>query len=332
MNPYKKAGVDVEAGDEFADWIASSKLGQKHFRSEVLQGVGGFASLFRLPSFGFKDPCLVSCTDGVGTKVKLAAQYERFDSVGQDLVAMCANDLICLGATPLFFLDYYATGKLVPEHAKTFLTGVQKACDEARMALVGGETAEMPGVYQGLDFDCAGFAVGVVDRSEALGAERVVLGDVVLGISSSGFHSNGYSLLRKVFANDLDNWFEKLLVPTALYPELVYRLQQNKVELHGIAHITGGGIENLPRVLPTHLAYEWQAWPIPEMFLEVAERAQMSRPDLLRTFNCGMGLMIVLPGAEVKKVQETAQELGFKSLLVGQIVERREPGQAIVGL
>ena len=257
---YLSSGVNVEAGDALVDWLQEvEKEGSalKHPHSEkVIAGIGGFASLFRADFAKYKKPCLVTCTDGVGTKVKLATYFRSYKEVAQDMVAMCVNDLICTGGSPLLFLDYYATGKLDLEAAKEFLQGVRKACLESHCALVGGETAEMPGVYANGDFDCAGFAVGVVDEDEALGLNKVVRGDVLLGVASSGFHSNGFSLLRKVFEKDLDDWKEELLKPTALYVQMVKNLQHAQIQIHALAHITGGGIENIPRVLPGHL--QWQ--------------------------------------------------------------------------
>ena len=202
---YKKAGVDNEAGDALIDWLQADRSEVPH-KNRIVEGIGGFASLFRIDFPEMKKPCLITCTDGVGTKVKLAAHFERYEGIGQDLVGMCVNDLICTGGRPLLFLDYYATGKLDLKAAQSFLLGLKKACHEADCALVGGETAEMPGVYQEKDFDVAGFAVGIVDEDQRLGPQRVREGDAVIGVSSSGFHSNGYSLLRKVFAEDLALW------------------------------------------------------------------------------------------------------------------------------
>ncbi len=208
---YKQAGVDVEAGDALVDWLKASAPARWPHQDRLVAGIGGFAALFRADFKELSEPCLVSCTDGVGTKIKVAVHFDSFKEVAQDLVAMCVNDMVCCGATPLFFLDYYASGKLRLPAAKNFLAGVQAACIESNCALIGGETAEMPGVYEGNDFDCAGFSVGVVDRPKALGAHRVQAGMRLLGVSSSGFHSNGFSLLRKVFAQDMDQWREQLL-------------------------------------------------------------------------------------------------------------------------
>jgi phosphoribosylformylglycinamidine cyclo-ligase len=300
---YKSSGVDVAAGDALVDWLQDDdpKTPQPH-AERIVSGIGGFASLFRAQFPDMKKPCLVTCTDGVGTKVKLAAQYEKFDGIGQDLVAMCVNDLICTGGTPLMFLDYYATGKLHLKDAKAFLSSVRKACLESDCALVGGETAEMPGVYQNKDFDCAGFAVGVVDEDHTLGPQRVQRGDHLIGVSSSGFHSNGYSLLRKVFEKDLDQWADELLKPTALYVRLFQDLHRH-TELHALAHITGGGMENVPRVLPQHLKWIRKDWSWPEPFREVQRRTKLTDEQMLETLNCGVGLVLILPESEIEKAQ-----------------------------
>ncbi len=320
---YKSSGVDIEAGDQLVDWLAEEEKNQnikKQPHSErIVSGIGGFASLFRASFPEMKKPCLVTCTDGVGTKVKLAAQYKKFDGVGQDLVAMCVNDLICTGGHPLMFLDYYATGKLNLADAKAFLTSVKKACLESDCALVGGETAEMPGVYHDGDFDCAGFAVGIVDEEKTLGAHLVQSGDAVIGVSSSGFHSNGYSLLRKVFEADMDQWVEFLLRPTALYVQLAKALKAS-TSLHALAHMTGGGIENVPRVLPTHLKWEMKKWDWPSEFKEVQNRTGMSDEKMLVTLNCGVGLTVIVPENNRQIAVKVIEENGFKAFDLGRIV------------
>lgn len=329
---YKEAGVDVVAGEALVHWLVGSKLGKKHFQKNIVSGIGGFASLFRVDFSAMEKPCLVTCTDGVGTKVKLGSQYERYAPLGQDLVAMCVNDLICCGGMPLLFLDYYATGKLELKAAQDFLGGVQKACDDSFCALVGGETAEMPGVYSHKDFDCAGFAVGVVDEVKALGPHRVQNGDVVIGISSNGFHSNGYSLLRKVFAQDLDQWIDYLLRPTHLYVGLMKELLDRKVDVHAAAHMTGEGIENLPRVIPETLSWQGKAWDWPEPFVEVQRRTGMSDAEMLRTLNCGVGFALILPSSQVDIVKEIAKGLGYATFDLGQMVPRGTDGKEILNL
>ncbi len=320
---YKKAGVDTEVGDQFVDWLQGSDQGTRHHKERIVSGIGGFASLFRIGFPEMKSPCLVTSTDGVGTKVKLASHYSRYETVGQDLVAMCVNDLICCGATPLIFLDYYATGKLDLVAAKSFLTGLKSACDEALVSLVGGETAEMPGVYHNNDFDCAGFAIGVVDEPKALGAHLVKNKDVVLGIRSSGFHSNGYSLLRKVFENDMDHWIDELLKPTALYSKLMQTLLKGS-KIHAAANITGGGIDNVPRVIPEDKSWYFKSWDLPAPFKEVQKRTGMSNKEMLTSLNCGIGFALILPESEVSKAQKIISECGHQSIVIGEVGPRGE--------
>ena len=314
---YSSAGVDVEAGDALVDWLQRDRKPQPH-QNRIVSGIGGFASLFRADFPDMKKPCLVTCTDGVGTKVKLASQYNRYAEVAQDCVAMCVNDLICTGGKPLLFLDYYATGRLELESAQGFLTGLKKACHESDCALVGGETAEMPGVYQANDFDCAGFAVGVVDEEKALGAHRVQKGDQLVGVSSSGFHSNGYSLLRQIFAADMDQWKDILLTPTALYVKLMSDIQK-QCQIHAAAHITGGGIENIPRVLPENLHWKKKYWEFPEIFKEVQRRTSLTDDEMRRTLNCGVGFVFIVPPVEVRKVEFLIGQYGYQAIDLGSM-------------
>lgn len=323
---YQDSGVDMGAGDALVDWIQKEQQPQPH-QNRIIEGIGGFASLFRIGFPEMKKPTLVTCTDGVGTKVKLAAQFpsaQSYAAVAQDCVAMCVNDLICTGGTPLLFLDYYATGKLDLEAAKSFLNGIKAACREANCALVGGETAEMPGVYQVGDFDCAGFAVGIVDEEKSLGAHRVQKGDRLLGVASSGFHSNGYSLLRQVFAADLEKWQEVLLRPTALYVQLMAEMQKQIIDLHAAAHITGGGIENIPRVLPKHLSWQKKLWQLPEIFLEVQNRTKMSDMEIRQTLNCGIGFVFILPENSYALAEGLVQGFGFATYDLGVVVSAEE--------
>ncbi len=317
MVDYKQSGVDVIKGDQFVDWIGKTQSKQA-FQENIISGVGGFAAIFRLGFSHFKKPCIVSATDGVGTKVKLASHYKVFDSVGQDLVAMCVNDLICCGAQPLFFLDYYASAKLELEDAKSFLGGVRASCHKSGCALIGGETAEMPGVYHGRDFDCAGFAIGIVDEDQILGRERVQVGDIVIGIESSGFHSNGYSLVRKIFEKDLDQWKDQLLKPTILYPEVVLPMVA-KNWIHAMAHITGGGMENIPRVMPQYTKLQLMDWPWPEIFLEAQDRSGLSRVEMLHTFNCGMGFCLFAAASNVDQIMAQISALGLRSFKIGEV-------------
>lgn len=319
---YKSAGVDVEKGDQLVDWIQGTHV-KGPLDDKMISGVGGFASIMRFDFPEYKEPCIVSSTDGVGTKLKIAVHFNEYNFIGQDLVAMCVNDLACCGARPLFFLDYYATGKLELEQAQPFLAGVRKACLQVGAQLIGGETAEMPGVYHGRDFDCAGFSVGVVDRSQILGAHRVQDGDVVIGVSSSGFHSNGFSLLRKVFEKDLDQWKKELLEPTALYSNLVLDLQKHNV--HAVAHITGSGMENIPRVIPQGLSLRLKDWDWPAPFVEVQKRTGMTRKQMLGTLNCGVGLAVVCSAPDQKIMSKTIQDHGFQIYDLGKIEKNSTP-------
>jgi phosphoribosylformylglycinamidine cyclo-ligase len=331
---YKKSGVDIQAGDDLVTWLQEPPQSEKRnisninsfsdvpdYKKRVVSGIGGFAALFDGKFNQMQEPLLVSCTDGVGTKVKVAAYFNDYSTVGQDLVAMCANDLICSGGTPLFFLDYYATGKLNLEHAKNFLQSVRTACENSHMVLIGGETAEMPGVYQLGDFDCAGFSVGVVDKPKMWGPHLVQEGDAIIGLSSSGYHSNGFSLIRKVFENDFDQHKKWLLEPTRLYVQAALMLK-NKFEIHAMSHITGGGIENLPRVLPEHLAAKVIRWTLPECFQAVQDRAKISDDEMRITFNCGIGLMVVLKADQAETAVRELQNIGYSSQILGHITRR----------
>jgi len=328
---YKNSGVDVEAGDALVDWLqqGESDRSNRPFQKNIISGIGGFASLFRMDFSEYKKPCLVTCTDGVGTKVKLAAQFKNFSGVGQDLVAMCVNDLICTGGKPLMFLDYYAVGQLNLEDAKAFLQSVRQACMDSDCALVGGETAEMPGVYQPGDFDCAGFAVGVVDEEKTIGAHRVQVGDAVVGVSSSGFHSNGYSLLRKVFAEDLDKYQHELLTPTALYVRLAGQLI-SQLGVHALAHITGGGVENIPRVLPEGVRLNLKAWEFPPLFQEVQKRTGMTTLEMIKTLNCGIGLVVIIPSDKVAACHQIIESQGFKSFDLGFVEKSSQSNTEIL--
>lgn len=331
MIDYKKSGVDIQAGDDLVSWLQTPQDSTSQpinpiflnsdvpdYQKRVVSGIGGFASLFDGRFHNLKHPVLVSCTDGVGTKVKLAAYFNDFSGVGQDLVAMCANDLICTGGTPLFFLDYYAVGKLELDKAQQFLTSVKNACQKAHLVLIGGETAEMPGVYHSGDFDCAGFSVGVVDKEKIWGAHLVNEGDVVIGLESSGYHSNGYSLIRKVFENEFDQYRHWLLEPTKLYVEAGIMLK-NEFEIHAMSHITGGGIENLPRVMPTHLKAVLNRWEFPECYKEIQKRSKLTDKKMLETFNCGIGLMVIIKSSDARVAQERLNEIGYKAQVLGKI-------------
>ncbi|MBC7742119.1 MAG: phosphoribosylformylglycinamidine cyclo-ligase [Bdellovibrionaceae bacterium] len=344
MIDYKKSGVDIQAGDDLVSWlqqpaekphpgahsksttsvtpsILKVKSDVPDIKSRVVSGIGGFAALFDGRFQNMQKPLLISCTDGVGTKVKVASHFGDFSTVGQDLVGMCANDLICTGGTPLFFLDYYAVEKLNLEHAQSFLTSIRNACERSHMVLIGGETAEMPGVYQPGDFDCAGFSVGVVDQEKMWGAHRVQANDVVIGLESSGFHSNGFSLIRKVFAGEFDKYRQWLLEPTRLYVEAALHLK-NDFEIHAAAHMTGGGIDNLPRVLPEHLKAVLNKWELPECFREVQKRSGLSDQAMRETFNCGIGLTLIVPAGSELKIIEKLRSLNYPAQVLGKITSR----------
>ncbi len=322
---YHKAGVNISEANKLVDWL---KRKQKHSKNKkVLSGIGSYSALFRASFPKMKKPCLATSVDGVGTKVKLATYFQSYKEVAQDLVAMCVNDLICCGAEPLFFMDYYACSKINPKSVREFLHGVQLACEKSACVLLGGETAEMPGCYKVGDFDCAGFVIGAVDFSNILGAHKVRVGDRILGVSSSGFHSNGFSLLRKIFQKDLKLWKKELLRPTALYVELAKKIFPIK-GLRAMAHITGGGLDNLLRVLPIGTKAELKPWPVPSIFLEAKKRAKITWPSLLKTCNCGVGLVLILSPSAHKKVQKHITQLGFSAFDLGFIQEQKMKNKA----
>ncbi len=324
---YRDAGVDIDAGNALVERIkphAKSTL-----RPEVLGGLGGFGGLFSLPP-KYREPVLVSGTDGVGTKLKLAMDMNRHDTIGIDLVAMCVNDIIVTGAEPLFFLDYYATGKLDIDTAEQVIAGIAEGCRQAGAALNGGETAEMPGMYSGSDYDLAGFAVGVVEKSRILDGAAVRPGDLLLGLASSGPHSNGYSLIRKVLereGNPLDQPCggttigEAVLSPTRIYVKPLLRLLE-ETEIHALAHITGGGLtENLPRVLPrgTIAEIDQTSWTRPPIFDWLAEKGNIEPAEMLRTFNCGIGMVVVLPEASLDMAQSLLNASGIDNVVIGSL-------------
>ncbi|OPH35785.1 phosphoribosylformylglycinamidine cyclo-ligase [Moraxella equi] len=334
---YKDAGVDIDAGEALVQRIKS--VAKATTRPEVVGGLGGFGALCRIPQ-GYKSPLLVSGTDGVGTKLKLALDLNRHETIGQDLVAMCVNDLLVCGAEPLFFLDYYATGKLDVDVAETVIKGIGDGCQLSNCALIGGETAEMPGMYQDEDYDLAGFCVGVVEESEVITGANVQNGDVLIALASSGVHSNGYSLVRKVIdvsgvdvnAHTLDNGeslADALMKPTRIYVKSVNALQKQlgNASIHAMAHITGGGLtENLPRVLPDNLSAEIDlaTWEFPAVFDWLQQAGNIAQSEMVRTFNCGVGFVIVVP---VDKKDETLAFLtaqGETAWQIGQIVERAD--------
>jgi len=337
---YRDAGVDIDLGNALVRRIGS--VVKSTARPEVLSDIGGFGGLFELPA-GYRQPVLVAATDGVGTKLKLALELGRHDSVGIDLVAMCVNDLIVCGAQPLFFLDYYATGALDVDVAAEVVGGIGAGCRQAGCALIGGETAEMPGMYGAGDYDLAGFAVGVVEKDEIIVPERVSAGDRLIGLASSGPHSNGYSLIRKIIevtGADLGQDFagrslgEVLLEPTRIYVRAIAALQE-KVAIHGLAHITGGGItENLPRVLPAGLAarIDTASWARPAIFDWLEDAGNVSGEEMFRTFNCGLGMIVCVAADDLDPALKLLREAGEDAFPVGEVLagEGREAAVELV--
>ena len=327
---YRSAGVDIEAGNSLVSEIAKITKGTS--RPEVLSSLGGFGALCEIPK-NYKHPVLVSATDGVGTKLKLATTLKKHNTIGIDLVAMCVNDLIVCGAEPLFFLDYYASGKLDIDVAKSVVEGIGEGCIMAGCALIGGETAEMPGMYSEGDYDLAGFAVGIVEKDSIIDQSRVSSNDVLIGIHSSGPHSNGYSLIRKILEinrTNLSDSFdgttlgERLLCPTRIYVDLIKRIS-DKIQINAIAHITGGGlIENLPRVLPNHLQanIELASWKQPPIFSWLQEKGNISSIEMHKTFNCGIGMVISVGQNDAEKAMDLLNEKQANASLIGCVLER----------
>jgi len=325
---YRDAGVDIDAGNELVQRIKPHVEATR--RPEVLTGIGGFGGLFAFPADRYKEPVLVSGTDGVGTKLKLALEMKRHDTIGFDLVAMCVNDVLVCGAEPLFFLDYYATGRLDVEVAESVVAGIAAACTMAGAALIGGETAELPGMYSGDDYDLAGFCVGAVERSRMITGDTVRPGDALIGVASSGVHSNGFSLARKVVATSgarLDSMLadktlgEHLLAPTRIYVKPVLALL-GEVEVRAMAHITGGGLpENLPRVLPQGTAAELHtgSWSRPVIFDWLQDQGNIQQREMYRTFNCGLGMVICVPADQADRAIAFLQQQGEMAWLVGQV-------------
>jgi phosphoribosylformylglycinamidine cyclo-ligase len=337
---YRDAGVDIAAGREFVDRIRH--LVSSTHRPEVLGGLGGFGGLFELPS-GYRSPVLVSGTDGVGTKLKVAQATDRHHTIGIDLVAMCANDVLTSGAEPLFFLDYLATGKLDPEQLAAVIEGIAAGCRQAGCALIGGETAEMPGFYGVGEYDLAGFCVGIVEKSDILDGSTIRSGDVVIGLASQGIHSNGYSLVRKIMAEGKRrdratvgyDWHdcpselggqsltEALLTPTALYVNPILTARQQGVTIHAMAHITGGGLpENLPRCLTTDYSIELNpdSWPIPSIFNWLATAGEVSPVAMYDTFNMGIGFVVIVPAEQQDAAIAHFNAQGTAAYLIGQVI------------
>jgi len=329
---YREAGVDVEAGRAFVQRIRS--LVERTHRPEVLGGFGGFSGLFQLPT-GYQEPVLVSGTDGVGTKLKLAQQLNHHTTIGIDLVAMCVNDVLTCGAEPLFFLDYLATGKLDATQLEGVVEGVSMGCQQAGCALLGGETAEMPGFYQPGEYDLAGFCVGIVEKNRILDGSQVQVGDVAIGLASAGIHSNGYSLVRKILEasglalGDRPSLFngatlgEILLTPTRLYVQPILAALRAAIPIHGMAHITGGGLpENLPRCLGAgqSIRLALPAWPTPPVFQWLQTTGAIATPEMLNTFNLGIGFVVLVAPDAVASTQAFFTDQGLENWAIGEVI------------
>ena len=330
---YRDAGVDIDAGDQLVENI--KPFASKTLRKGVLAGIGGFGALYEIARERYREPVLVAGTDGVGTKLKLAFELNRHATIGIDLVAMSVNDILTHGAEPLFFLDYYACGKLDVATATEVVKGIAAGCETAGCALIGGETAEMPGMYPTGEYDLAGFAVGIVEKSRIIDGSAVTAGDVLLGLASSGAHSNGYSLIRKIIAVkgiDLSARFhgrtlgDVILEPTRIYVKPVLKLVQS-IAVKGLAHITGGGlIENVPRVLPERLAarIERAAWPVPLLFGWLREQGNIADAELYRVFNCGIGMVVIVGAGDADAALKALRSAGETAWRIGCVVKREE--------
>ncbi|MGN6464671.1 MAG: phosphoribosylformylglycinamidine cyclo-ligase [Rhizobiaceae bacterium] len=341
---YADAGVDIDAGNALVERI--KPLVRSTRRPGADAEIGGFGGVFDLKAAGFKDPLLVAANDGVGTKLRIAIEAGRHDTIGIDLVAMCVNDLVVQGAEPLFFLDYFATGKLDPDQGAAIVAGIVEGCRQAGCALVGGETAEMPGMYAEKDYDLAGFAVGAVERGQLLPTDDIVEGDVLLGLASSGVHSNGFSLVRRIVEKSGLKWNDEapfaqertladaLLEPTRIYVKPVLQATRNTHGIKALAHITGGSFpDNLPRILPHDYAAEidLDAIDIPPVFSWLARTGGVEDREMLRTFNCGVGMVAVVAAGQAAQVAAVLKQAGETVLPVGRVVARREAGVAFLG-
>ncbi len=328
---YKQAGVDIEAGYEAVKRM--KKHVAKTSRPEVLGGLGAFGAMFDLSNYTGKEPVLVSGTDGVGTKLMLAFMLDKHNTIGIDAVAMCVNDIVVQGAEPLYFLDYIACGKAIPEKIEAIVEGIAEGCVQAGCSLIGGETAEMPGLYSENEYDLAGFSVGIVEKSKLITGKKISEGDVLIGLSSNGLHSNGFSLVRKVLLEDhqlqLSETYEhftqplgvELLTPTRIYVKPVLEIVK-KYEVKGLSHITGGGFyENIPRALPNGLAAEidYGSWPVPPIFELIKQKGNLHGDDMFSTFNMGIGLIMVVSASEAVSVMQDLENLGEKAYVIGRV-------------
>ena len=320
---YKHSGVDITKGNQLIERI--KPIAKSTFRPGVLAGLGGFGAMFEIPLDKYKNPVLISGTDGVGTKLKVAEMLNKHDTIGIDLVAMCVNDLIVQGAEPLFFLDYFATGSLNPDIATSVIEGIGEGCRQSGCSLIGGETAEMPGMYSGEDYDLAGFCVGIAEKSRIIDGSKVSEGDHIVALGSSGPHSNGYSLIRKVLekSSPTNEQLNSLIEPTRIYVRSILSLL-NTLPVHAISHITGGGLlENIPRVLPDHLAAKLDpaSWTQPEIFQWLQDQGNIATSEMYRVLNCGVGMVVVISKESSNEAINHLNLCGEKAWLIGEIVQ-----------
>ena len=333
-DPYKSAGVDIDAGNNLVDLIKKD-VASSHTQN-VLGNIGGFAGMFKLDK-EYENPILVACTDGVGTKVALAQEADQLDGIGQDLVAMCVNDLIVCGAKPLFFLDYFASSKLEVGEAAKVIKSIANACKDSGCALLGGETAEMPGHYVGKNFDLAGFSVGCVEENKVIDNTNIKENDVLIGIESSGPHSNGFSLIRKIIKDsnlnkeEYRSMVELALKPTHLYPNLIMKLVSN-FDIHGMAHITGGGLtENIPRSIPENLSasIDTGSWVMPEIFKWLQANGSLEDEDMFRIFNCGIGMVLIVKEDDSIEILEEIKNHNFKCFSIGKLINKQNNNSVV---
>ena len=333
-DPYKSAGVDIDAGNTLVDLIKKN-VASSHTQN-VLGNIGGFAGMFKLDK-EYENPILVACTDGVGTKVALAQEADKLDGIGQDLVAMCVNDLIVCGAKPLFFLDYFASSKLEVSEAAKVIKSIANACKDSGCALLGGETAEMPGHYVGKNFDLAGFSVGCVEENKVIDNTNIKENDVLIGIESSGPHSNGFSLIRKIIKDsnlnkeEYRSMVELALKPTHLYPNLIMKLVSN-FDIHGMAHITGGGLtENIPRSIPENLSasIDTSSWVMPEIFKWLQANGSLEDEDMFRIFNCGIGMVLIVKEDDSIEILEEIKNHNFKCFSIGKLINKQNNNSVV---
>ena len=320
---YKDSGVDITKGNQLIEKI--KPIAKATFRPGVLAGLGGFGAMFEIPIDRYKNPVLISGTDGVGTKLMVAEMLNKHDTIGIDLVAMCVNDLIVQGAEPLFFLDYYATGSLNEDVATSVISGIGEGCIQSGCALIGGETAEMPGMYKGEEYDLAGFCVGIVEKNKIIDGSKVSAGDQLIALGSSGPHSNGYSLIRKVLekSKPSSSQLNSLIEPTKIYVKSILSLIQN-LPVHAISHITGGGLlENIPRVLPKHLAanLDQNSWELPQIFKWLQAEGNIDTMEMYRVLNCGVGMVVIVPKALSGEAIKILKSCGENAWLIGEVID-----------